>query len=65
LTTEERDAVEVGKAVAKGDVVPPVVAVDGLDGAALPIALHARGSLVAIAALDGDLLRPSKVFHGM
>jgi len=63
LTTEERVAVEVGKPVPKGDVVPPVQAVDGLDGAALPIALHARGSLVAIAALDGDLLRPSKVFH--
>jgi hypothetical protein len=63
LTTEERDAVEVGKPVTKGAVVPPVVAVDGLDGAALPVALHARGRLVAIATQDGDLLRPSKVFH--
>ena len=64
LTAEELDAVRVGKPIEKGSVVPPSLAVDGLDSAALPIALHARGRLVAIAVLDDDLLRPSKVFHG-
>lgn len=65
LTEEDLETVGVGKPVAMGTIVPPASAVEGLDDAALPVALHAWGKLAAIGVLDGDWLRPVKVFHGI
>jgi len=63
LTEEDLEAVGVGKPIIVGTVAPPPDPVPGLDDAVLPVALHAHGKLVAIGAVDDDLLRPAKVFH--
>jgi tRNA pseudouridine55 synthase len=65
LTDDEVRAVEVGKQILLGDIALPLNPVAGLASDGLPIALHSHGCLVAIGMIDGDLLRPVKVFHGL
>jgi len=65
LTADEIRAVEVGRQILLGSIAPPPNPVAGLDSDGLPIALHSHGSLVAIGMIDGDVLKPVKVFHGL
>ncbi len=65
LAGEELKAVAVGRQIPLGRVFPPSLPVAELDDAVLPVALHAHGQLAAIGELDGELLRPAKVFHAV
>lgn len=65
LAEEELEAVVVGRPIPRGRVCPPDLPVAELDEAGLPVVLHTHGRLAAIGELDGDLLRPAKVFHAV
>jgi tRNA pseudouridine55 synthase len=62
LSIEEARRVSHGGAVEVGDVRPPPPPGAG-NGSGARVALLAGGRLAAIARLDGDRLRPIRVFH--
>ncbi len=65
LSADELNAVVVGRPIPRGRVFPPALPLASLGDAMLPVALHAHGQLAAIGELDGDLLKPAKVFHAV
>jgi tRNA pseudouridine55 synthase len=63
LSEQEMAAIRVGQSIQAGRLSPAPHPVTGVDTELGPTALHVDGALVAIARLEGDVLKPAKVFH--